>query len=270
MLYDILFMFRSQEVIPFILLAFFSVGLIIIFEKTIALQFIYRINFKKYNTQIKKMLLANDLDRARSFSRATSLTGVPMIATKALEAYEYDPFRVRAAVTEEALLFFPNIRRRLTQLPNLAASCLIVGSLSAVNGIWKSFQMVEGLELGIKSFAFSVGLTQSLLPLAVALTVAVFLMLFFGILDAMAWRLEGEMEHSLAVITNILAPEREVFFAPTSTAEKPMSEAHSENDNDEDYPKPEMTANESKNTTKAENNKNGAAIQSIPDEEEII
>ena len=49
-------MYRNGEIIPFIILAFVSIGYIIIFEKFIILQFVYRINFEKFNTTIKKML----------------------------------------------------------------------------------------------------------------------------------------------------------------------------------------------------------------------
>lgn len=216
MLYDIFTLYRNGEIIPYIILAFLCVGYVIIFEKFFLFQFVYKIPFEKFDQQMKKMLLANDMDRARSFSRSVAKTGLPLLVVKAIDAYEHDPMQVRATLSEEGLRFFPRVRRRMAQLPHFAAVCVILGALAAVAGIWNSFQMVDGLELGVKSFAFSKGLTLALLPLAISLAAAVLLMFPFGILDAMAWRLESEIEHSLCVVLNILAPDIQPVIASSA------------------------------------------------------
>ncbi|WP_338636120.1 MotA/TolQ/ExbB proton channel family protein [Spirobacillus cienkowskii] len=265
MLNDIFLMYRNGEIIPFIILAFVAVGYIIIFEKFIVLQFVYRINFEKFNSSMKRMLAANDMERARSFTKATSRTSVPMLTLKAIEAYENDPMRVRSIVSEESLRFFPRIRRRINQLPNLAAACVLLGAIATVQGIWTSFRMVEGLELGIKSFAFSAGLSHALLPLAISLVSAVLLMLPFGILDAIAWRLEAEMEHSLCVILNILAPEMQPMFTGGVLAQENQGSASDNFDNDS------SNFSESKRESKGRRDDSSeAGLQEIPDEEEII
>lgn len=272
MLHDIFNLYRNGEIIPYIILAFLCVGYIIIFEKFLILQFVYKINFEKYNMQLKKMLLANDIDRARSFSRAVSKTGVPMLTVRAIDSYENDPMRVRATISEEGLRFFPRLRRRMTQLPNLAAVCVILGAMAAVHGIWSSFQMVDGLELGIKSFTFAKGLTLALLPLAISLMAAVLLMLPFGILDAMAWRLESEMEHSLCVVLNILAPDIQPVMAVSANSHSEPSISETNNMAAQQNSAASQEAKTvTQQPTKAANedpNANHAAI--VPDEEEII
>ncbi len=266
MLNDIFLMYRNGEIIPFIILAFVSIGYIIIFEKFIILQFVYRINFEKFNTTIKKMLAANDMERARNFTKATSKTAVPMLTLKAIDAYENDPMRVRATVSEESLRFFPRIRRRINQLPNLAAASVLLGAIATVQGIWSSFRMVEGLELGLKSFAFSTGLSHALLPLAISLVSAVLLMVPFGILDAIAWRLEAEMEHSLCVVLNILSPEMQPMF--TGGASVATNQEESEN-----FSRSNLASDNTSERMEAKGKKDDSAdagLQEVPDEEEII
>lgn len=273
MLHDIFNLYRDGEVIPYIILAFLCVGYIIIFEKFIILQFVYKINFEKYNTQLKKMLLANDMGRARSFCRAVSKTGIPMLAVRAIDSYENDPMRVRATISEEGLRFFPRLRRRMTQLPNLAAACVVLGAIAAVYGIWNSFQMVEGLELGVKSFTFAKGLTLALLPLAISLIASILLMLPFGILDAMAWRLESEMEHSLCVILNILSPDiQPVVVSSSRPTEEPavemsnvVAQASAPQNNNES-----QTTNQQQPAKAAQDAPGSPNITNVPDEEEII
>lgn len=222
MIQEIIELFRSREPIPYMILAIFAVGWIIVFERFIVLQLTYRLHFEKFNSALRRMLSAGDLDRARQYCAASGNTGLPLIAAKAIEAYESENFRVRMVVSEESLAFMPRIRRRISQLPNLAAVAVLLGALAAVNGIWQSFQMVDGLEMGLKSFAFSRGLSHALTPIALGLGASVFLMIPYGILDAMASRLEGEIEHSLTVVLNLLAPEMQPVFAQPVAFSQPV------------------------------------------------
>ena len=264
MIQELFELFRTREPIPYIILAVFSVGWVIVFERFIVLQLTYRLNFIKFNSAIKRMLSAGDLDRARQYCAASGSTGLPLITAKAIEAYENENFRVRMVVSEESLLFMPRIRRRISQLPNLAAVAVLLGALAAVNGVWQSFQMVDGLELGLKSFAFSRGLSQALTPISLGLAASVFLMIPYGILDAMASRLEGEIEHSLTVILNLLAPEMQPVFAQPIDASR-LSAGDGQGSD---------TAGNRDNSQGAKGGYNDVAsaerTDSIPDEEEII
>lgn len=223
MLQEIFDLFRSREPIPFIILAMVCVGWIIVVERIILLQLTYRVNFSKFNLTLRKMLAAGDMERARSFCQATAKVGVPLIALRAIETYESDNFRVRMVVSEETLSFMPRIRRRIAQLPSLATMCVLLGALAAVDGVWHSFHMADVLELGLKNFAFTRGLSHSLTPLALSLMAAVLLMLPYGLLDAIAARLEGEVEHSLTIILNLLSPELQPVFGQPSM---PTSGSH--------------------------------------------
>lgn len=218
MLHEIFALFRDREPIPFLILALVAVGWVIIFERFLILQFLYRVNFKKFNHTLKNMLSAGDTERARTYCLATSKTGLPHIVYRAIEAFEKENFKVRMVVSEESLAFFPRVRRRISQLPTLAACAVLLGALAAVHGVWQSFQIADGLELGLKSFAFTKGLSGALTPLALSLMASVLLMLPYGLLDAIAARLEGEMEHSLTIALNILAPEMQPVFAAAPAA----------------------------------------------------
>ncbi len=48
MVHDILNLYRTGAEIPYIILEFLCAGYVIIFEKFIVLQIIYKINFEKY------------------------------------------------------------------------------------------------------------------------------------------------------------------------------------------------------------------------------
>jgi len=263
MIQEMFELFRSREPIPYIILAVFAVGWVIVFERFIVLQLTYRLNFSVFNTTIRRMLAAGDLDRARQYCAASGSAGLPLITTKAIEAYENENFRVRMVVSEETLAFMPRIRRRISQLPNLAAVAVLLGALAAVNGVWHSFQMVDGLELGLKSFAFSQGLSQALTPIALGLAASVFLMIPYGVLDAMANRLEGEIEHSLTVILNLLAPEMQPVFAQPIGA-TPYGATESKDDPQREEDDDVAVKGGYQDVASAERS------EPVPDEEEII
>lgn len=268
MLPEIFSLFRQDSVIPFAILALVLVGWVVILERFITLQFIYRVNFKRFNQSMKKMLAAGDLERAKSLCHNTSKTGLPLITARAIEAYETDSFRVRLVLSEETLAFMPRIRRRISQLPNLATGAILLGSLAAIHGVWQAFFTAEILELGVKTFAFTQGISHSLTPLALAMFAAVILVLPYGILDAIAARLEGEIEHSLAIVLNILAPETQpVVAAIAAPAAQPVDTGFRDEPEQDEEPQGESIEDL---TADIDNEVIGDNAEAVPDEEEII
>lgn len=277
MINEILGLFRSYSAIPFTILAILAVGWVIIVERFFLIQFLYRVNFSKFNTTLKKMLSAGDLDRARNLCAATSKTGLPLIVCKAIDSYQTDAFKVKMVVSEEVLGFMPRIRRHLSQLPNLATGCVLLGTLASLHGLWEAFEFVDSLDSGFKTHAFAKGVTQSLIPLSLSLISSIILMVPYGVLDAMASRLEGEVEHSLSIVLNILAPEMQpVFSAPMnghsvsshgdegSGIQNPSQGNHSLQSNLNNSSSDNQSAN------KGLQDDVSTGFDSVPDEEEII
>lgn len=207
MLQELMQMFRSLDPIPFIMLALVCVGWVIVLERFFSLQLIYRVNFNKFNTNMRKMLASGDLERARAFCASTSKAGVPLIAVKAIDAFQTDSFKVRNVVSEEILSFVPRVRRRLSQIPNLATVTILVGALATVQAIWSTFRTADAVDFSVKGATITHGLGAAFVPLSFAILGCATLLLPYGMLDAIASRLEGEVEHSLTIILNILAPE---------------------------------------------------------------
>lgn len=218
MLTEFFKMFRSYEPMPFVMLALVVVGWVIVLERIISLQIVYRVNFTKFNQNIRKMLSSGDLDRARTFCVSTSKTGVPAIATKAIDAFQTDSFKVRTVVSEEVMAFLPRLRRRLTQLPNLATAVVLIGALAGVHGIFQTFQAANVIDFSLKSATLAEGLTHAFVPLTFAILGSVTLLLPYGFLDAIATRLENEVEHSLTIMVNILAPETSTVITTAGVA----------------------------------------------------
>ena len=267
MLPEIFDLFRKDSIIPFVILSFVFVGWVIVLERFITLQFLYKINFTKFNMNIKKMLAAGDFARAKSFCSATSKIGLPLMTARAIDAYESDAYRVRLVLSEEALAFLPRIRRRISQLPNLASAAVLLGALAAVHGVWQAFYTAEILELGVKTFAFTQGISHSLTPLALAMFAAVILVIPYGILDAIAARLEGDIEHGLTVVLNILAPETQPVVAAVAA---PVHDSFVDRPSSGTKVAPAEDQTIEQLTSDIDQEVAGEGSDTVPDEEEII
>lgn len=265
MLQEVFNLYRTGDVIAWLILAVVCVGWIVIIERFLILQFIYRVDFASFNKNMKKMLSGADFERARKYCVKVGSTGLPLIVSKAIDAYQNDVFRVRHTVSEETLRFVPRIRRRLSQLPHFATAAVLLGALGAVHGVWGAFQAADVLELGIKSFAFSSELGRALIPLTLSLIGALALMVPFGFLDGISARLEGEIELSLTVVLNILAPEQNaVIAAQPAVAPAPRAEEAVPAASEGATPEPSVAA------TGVDDHDIIERIDTVPDEEEII
>jgi hypothetical protein len=136
-----------------------------------------------------------------------------------------------------------------------------------VHGVWQAFYTAEILELGVKTFAFTQGISHSLTPLALAMFAAVILVVPYGILDAIAARLEGDVEHGLTVVLNILAPETQPVVAAVAA---PVHDSSFDKSNTSAKAAPAEEQTIEQLTSEIEQEVGSEVADAVPDEEEII
>jgi hypothetical protein len=96
-------------------------------------------------------------------------------------------------------------------------------------------------------------------------------MLPYGIIDAIASRLEGEFEHSITIILNILAPEMQPVFAsgaavPMQAAAAAVASPRSDDSGESGHQEAEASGGGSYE----ESSSASTRLDAVPDEEEII
>src|SRR5690606_33629773 len=119
-------------------------------------------DFNKFLNNLKKMIRAEDLDRAINLCKAASKTSLPMISLRALEAAETDPTSVRGTIEEEAIDFLPRIEVRLGVLPALATFALLVGIIGTIDRLWAAFHSIDVLDTAQKQASVGHGVAGSL------------------------------------------------------------------------------------------------------------
>ena len=199
-------------VITIMILGFLA--LVVLFERLLMLQLVYHVDFSKFLANLKKMVAAEDLDRAVALCKNTSATSLPHIALKALEAAETDPTKIRGTIEEEAIDFLPNIERRLGVLPAFAVMIALIGVLGTIDALWRAFQAVDILDSAKKQATLAQGVASALNPTALAILFAVTLLAGYYLVKGMALTLVERVHYGVAVLTNLLAPQEALNYMP--------------------------------------------------------
>ena len=210
---QIAYAFQKGDIYIYIIFALGFLGIAFMFERWIILQFVYNIDFKKFVMNLKKMVKAEDLNRALNLCKRTSNTSLPKIALRALEAAETDPTTVKGTIEEEAMDFVPKIEARLGIFPTLATLTLLVGILCTIEALWSTFNSLNVMDTADKQISAGYGIANSLNYTALGL---VFCMLFLTghqFLKSLALRLTEKIHYGVAVLNNLLVPHDVAFVA---------------------------------------------------------
>lgn len=245
-------------------LGFFSTLLIV--ERLFMLQGIYNINIPKFLKEIRKMIDAEDHDRARNYCKTVSSTSVPRIALDALETHAKDPDKVKGHIEESAIEFLPKIEARISLLPALATLVLLVGVLGTVDGLWSAFHSIEVLDTAKKQAILANGIAGSLTPTALGLLIALTTLTAHHIVKSIAIGLTDKLHYSVTVLHNLLVPkETAIAVAAGAAFMDPSGGLSASSDSDEGLQDEEDQEEEDE-----EDEFDDAAIDDIKDAEEII
>ncbi len=253
-------------------LAFF--GTIIIFERFFMLMFVYNIDFSRFLSNFRRAVQSDDLDRAASICKGESKTSLPLISLKALEANDRDPSTVRGIIEEETIDFLPRVEARLTILPSLSTTILLIGVLGTIDGLWEVFNSIEILDTSEKQARLANGITESLNPTTLGLIVCIVFLSFHQVLKGSAIRLTEKIHHGVSVLTNLLAPAEimPAFVASPDLAN--MAPAQMAMPSDVSSVSNDINISDADDSDLVEDSDHdsfdNASVEDIKDEEEII
>ena len=251
----------NAYIIAVLILGFF--GSVILAERFLMLNMVYNINFSKFLGNLKKIIQAEDMDRAVNLCKSASHTGLPYIGLRALEAAETDPTTVRGTIEEETIDFLPRIETRLGVLPALSTLILLIGVLGTIDGLWGAFDSIEVLDTSEKQARLAHGIAGSLNPTTMALLMCMIFLAAHQMLRGIAVKLTERVHYGVAVLHNLLVPQEVATYMPISDASAPAPSKSGE-----DYAAADATAPAAKE--ESDDSFDDASVEDIKDEEEII
>jgi len=241
------------------------IGTLIFFERLIMFQLVFHIDFGKFLANIRKMVAAEDLERAMAFCKSVSKTSLPRISLKALETLESEPSKVRGVIEEETIEFLPDIDRRLGVLPGLTVIIMLIGLLGTIDSLWQAFHSVDVLDTAKKQATLAQGVASALNPTAVGLIFGMLFLAGHHFLRGFANSIIDKTHHGVTVLINLLVPQDPMAMVPVmATTASAASAADSYDQTNE--PK-EVGRQDNKKT---EETFDDVSVEDIKDEEEII
>lgn len=256
---------KSANVYVILILIMGFFGTLIFFERLIVFQLVFHIDFGKFLANLRKMVAAEDIERAMAFCKSVSKTSLPRISLKALEAMDSDPSKVKGVIEEETIEFLPNIDRRLGILPGITLIIMLIGILGTIDSLWQAFHSIDVLDTAKKQATLAQGIAGALNPTAVGMSFGIIFLAAHYFLRGFANTLIDKTHHGVTVLINLLAPQESMTMVPmmaSTSVGSPTSESPSSQD-------------ESPNPTKKDNNPtdetfDDVSVEDIKDEEEII
>ena len=166
----------------------------------------YRVNSKEFFSQVKKLVTANNIDRAIKLCEASDYPILQLVKAGLTHANK-SPDEIDAALSERYSELKPAIEKRIGSLWSLANIATLIGLLGTVTGLINTFSAVsaQGLSQADKSRLLSLGIAEAMWNTAFGLGIAVACMIAHLFLSQRAKKLAHELESTMEKVFNLLA-----------------------------------------------------------------
>ncbi|MFH0903267.1 MAG: MotA/TolQ/ExbB proton channel family protein, partial [Pseudomonadota bacterium] len=201
---------RIQEVVrhggPFMIINFFCLAIVIaiIAERTIYFLGRAQLNAKSFLEQIKRLLAANNIDRARKLCDATTAP-VARVAKAGLSRVHKGEAAVAQAIEETMVDVTPEIKKRVAALWSMANIATLIGLLGTIMGLIGTFNAVAHAAPAERQARLSAGIAEAMYNTGIGLFIAVLCMIAHLILSSQGKKLVGDLESFALRLENILA-----------------------------------------------------------------
>ena len=202
-----------QEGAPFSYINIVVLGFAIatIIERAIFLMSKYRIDSAEFMSQIRKLVQANNIDRAIKLCEAAPLPLLEVVRSGLTQVNRGEE-AVIAGMEECMGEVLPELEKRIGNLWSLANIATLIGLLGTVKGLIVAFKAVgSGDEMGPseKQQVLMSGIAEAMWNTAFGLGIAVFCMVFHLVLHSYAKKRRMELEQATMKLENLLTLRRQ-------------------------------------------------------------
>jgi biopolymer transport protein ExbB len=162
------------------------------------------VNARAFLENIRKLVLANNLDRAVKLCSATTAP-VAQVARAGLQRFHRGEIAVAQALEESLVDVAPHIKRRIQILWSLANIATLIGLLGTVVGLIRAFGAVAAAKPEERSNLLARGISEALNNTALGLGIAVVCIIAHALLGSMSKRQSADLEAFSLKLENLLA-----------------------------------------------------------------
>jgi biopolymer transport protein ExbB/TolQ len=162
------------------------------------------VNAKAFLEQIRKLVLANNVDRA---VKLCSATGAPVaqVAKAGLQRMHRGELALAQSIEETLVDVTPLLKKRIPVLWSMANIATLIGLLGTVAGLIRAFGAVAAAKPEERTALLSHGISEALNNTAMGLTIAVTCIIAHAVLSAASKKQVSDLEGFAMKLENLLA-----------------------------------------------------------------
>jgi biopolymer transport protein ExbB len=162
------------------------------------------VNAKAFLEQIRKLVMANNVDRAIKLCSATTAP-VAQVARSGLQRMHKGEIAIAQSIEETLVDVTPLLKKRIQILWSLANIAVLIGLLGTVLGLITAFGAVAAAKPEEKTAMLSKGISEALNNTAMGLGIAVTCIIAHAILSAFSKKQVADLETFSLKLENLLA-----------------------------------------------------------------
>lgn len=165
----------------------------------------YRVNAKELFAQVKKLVLAGNIDRAIKLCEAGDYPLLQLVKSGLMNANK-GPDEIDAALSEKLSELKPAVEKRIGTLWSLANIATLIGLVGTVYGLINTFGAVaaQGLSQADKQRLLANGIAEAMYNTALGLFIAVTCMIAHVILSTRAKAIQHDLDSTVERVFNLL------------------------------------------------------------------
>lgn len=162
------------------------------------------VNARAFLEQIRKLVVANNVDRAVKLCSATTAP-VAMVARAGLQRMHRGEIAIAQAMEEALVDATPMLKKRIQVLWSLANIATLIGLLGTVVGLIKAFGAVAAAKPEERTALLAHGISEALNNTAMGLGIAVTCIVAHAVLSAASKKQVADLEAFQLKLENLLA-----------------------------------------------------------------
>jgi biopolymer transport protein ExbB len=165
----------------------------------------YRVNSKEFFAQIKKLVVAGNIDRAIKLCDASDYPILQLVKAGLTHANKGQD-EIDAALSEKLSELKPAVEKRIGVLWSLANIATLIGLIGTVSGLIRTFASIaaQGLSQADKQRMLSNGIAEAMYNTAFGLGIAVICMIAHVFLHTRAKNIQHDLESTTERVFNLL------------------------------------------------------------------
>ncbi|MDZ4696373.1 MAG: MotA/TolQ/ExbB proton channel family protein [Deltaproteobacteria bacterium] len=162
------------------------------------------VNARAFLEQIRKLVVANNVDRAVKLCSATQAP-VAQVARAGLQRMHRGELAIAQSIEETLLDVTPLLKKRIQILWSMANIATLIGLLGTVVGLIKAFSAVSAAKPEERTALLADGISEALNNTAMGLSIAVTCIIAHAFLNAASKKQVSDLEAFAMKLENLLA-----------------------------------------------------------------